>query len=179
VTNVGVQFAWTRPAVTYSIGGTVSGLDAGKTLQLGLQHSGSLGSTITVTSNGSFAFDPDKVAAGQRTPSASRHSHGPDMLRQQRQRHREFANVTNVAVSLRRPRQRLLGSGTMHGLDGRRLRNRERAWQRESRPARATATFTLPEAFPNGAAYDVGIAAQPAGQACLITRSQGVITGET
>jgi hypothetical protein len=30
------------PGVTYSIGGTVSGLDAGKTLQLRLQHSSSI-----------------------------------------------------------------------------------------------------------------------------------------
>ena len=29
-----------------------------------MQHSGSLGSTIDVTSNGPFDFDPDRVAAG-------------------------------------------------------------------------------------------------------------------
>ena len=62
------------PVVTYSIGGTVSGLDAGKTLQLGLRHSGNVGSTIDVTSNGPFNFDPVKVAAGRHMSSASRRS---------------------------------------------------------------------------------------------------------
>ena len=51
------------PPVTYSIGGTVSGLTGG-TLQLGLQSPGSAGSSLDVTSNGSFQVRPAEVEAG-------------------------------------------------------------------------------------------------------------------
>ena len=63
VTNIGVVCV--SPTPTYSIGGTVSGLDAGKTLQLRLQYAGTLTTTISVSVNGQFTFDPVHVEAGQ------------------------------------------------------------------------------------------------------------------
>jgi hypothetical protein len=164
------------PVVTYSIGGNVSGLDAGKTLRLGLQHSGSLGSTIDVTSNGTFNFDPDRVAAGQTyvvsiatqpTDQTCSVSNGSGTAN---------SNVTNVAVGCVATTTTFSVGGTIDGLDGAGLRIENGAGNVVT-PGAGDAMFTLPEEFTNGAAYDVGIAVQPAGQTCLITRSQGVITG--
>jgi hypothetical protein len=64
--------------------------------------------------------------------------------------------------------------GTIAGLNGAGLRI-EGGASNVATPAPGATTFTLPTEFENGGAYDVGIAAQPAGQTCLITRSQGVV----
>jgi len=164
------------PVVTYSIGGTVSGLDPGKTLQLSLQHAGNVGNTIDVTSNGPFNFDPVRVAAGetyvvsiamQPTGQACSVSNGSGTAN---------SNVTNVAVSCEDSTTTYSVGGTIAGLAGSGLRI-ENGSGNAVAPGSGESTFSLPEEFANGAAYDVGIAAQPAGQTCLITRSQGVITG--
>jgi hypothetical protein len=165
------------PVVTYSIGGTVSGLDAGNTVQLALQHSGTLGNTIDVISNGSFSFDPEKVAAGatyvvsiatQPTGQSCSVSNGTGTA---------SSNVTNVAVSCVATTTTFSVGGTIAGLTGTGLRI-ENGADNAVTPGAGETTFSLPEEYANGAAYDVGISTQPAGQTCLITRSKGVITGE-
>jgi hypothetical protein len=64
--------------------------------------------------------------------------------------------------------------GTIAGLAGTGLRI-EGGAANVATPAPGATTFTLPTELENGDAYDVGITAQPAGQTCLVTRSQGVV----
>ena len=80
ITNVAVTCT-TNPPVTYSVGGTVSGL----TGTLVLQDNG--GDNLTVTASGSFAF-PTKLARRQRIRRDRPHpAVGPDLHGQQRHRH--------------------------------------------------------------------------------------------
>jgi hypothetical protein len=172
VTNVVVSC--TTNIVTYTIGGSVTGLSGGGTLQLRLTHAGS-SSTIDVTSNGSYDFDPDKVESGdaysvtvsiQPTGQECTVSNGTGTA---------TGNVSNVDVEC--VVSTLTVGGTISGLSGAGLRIENGASNSVSPSAGAT-SFTLPDEFNDKTDYDVGIAAQPAGQTCVITRSQGQLDGK-
>jgi hypothetical protein len=171
VTNVVVSC--TTNIVTYSIGGTVTGLSGG-TLQLRLTHAGS-SSTIDVTSNGSYDFDPDQVESGdaysvtvstQPTGQECTVANGTGTA---------TGNVTNVDVEC--VVSTLTVGGSISGLTGTGLRIENGASNSVSPSAGAT-SFTLPDEFNDKTDYDVGIAEQPAGQTCVITHSQGQLDGE-
>lgn len=175
VTNVTVTCADDPPPiVTYSIGGTVSGLATGTTLRLGLAHAGSTGNAIDVTANGQFSFGSDRVTAGdsyvvsiQAQPSGQNCSitNGSGTA---------TANVTNVTVTCVATTVTYAVGGTIAGLGGAGLRL-EGGAAGVATPGAGSTEFTLPQELEDGAAYDVGIATQPAGQTCLITRSQGAV----
>jgi hypothetical protein len=172
VTNVVVSC--TTNIVTYSIGGTVTGLSGG-TLQLQLTHAGSSSPPINVTSNGSYNFDPDKVESGD--------SYSVTVSTQPTGQECTVANGTGTATGnvnnadVNCVVSTLTVGGTISGLSGAGLRIENGASNSVSPSAGAT-SFTLPDEFNDKTDYDVGIAAQPAGQTCVITHSQGQLDGE-
>ena len=85
--------------------------------------------------------------------------------------------MTNIAVGCVATTTTYSVGGTITGLDGAGLRIENGAANAVT-PEAGDTTFTLPEEFENDDVYDVGIAAQPSGQTCLITRSQGKIASE-
>jgi hypothetical protein len=171
VTNVSVTCTTVEPS-TFSIGGTLTGLESG-TLSLGLQHAGGAGAPIDLVVDGPFSFDPERVAEGDTytvsivTPPEGHEctvTNGSGIA---------TANVTNVLVDCESAGQFSVG-GSVAGLVGAGLRIENGSSNAVTVEPGAT-TFTLPTRFDDQAAYDVGIAAQPQGQTCVITGSQGVV----
>jgi hypothetical protein len=171
VTNVAVNC--TTTVVTYSIGGTVTGLQEGK-VRLRLTH-GSSSSTIDVNSSGPFNFDPDKVPSGD-TYSVSVDQQPPKQTCSVTNgTGTATADVRDVAVNCADATATV--GGTIGGLTAAGLRIENGAANSVTPSADAT-SFTLPGEFAAGDAYDVGIAAQPAGQTCVITHATGDVSGQ-
>jgi hypothetical protein len=171
VTTVSVTCTAVEPS-TFSIGGTLTGLTSG-TLRLGLQHSGGAGTTIDLALDGPFSFDPERVAEGATyAVSVVTQPEGHECTVTNGSG-TATANVTNVLVACESAGQFSIG-GSIAGLVGAGLRIESGSSNGVTAEPGAT-TFTLPTKFDDQAAFDVGIAAQPQGQTCVITRSQGVV----
>jgi hypothetical protein len=171
ITNVAVSCTTAEPT-THSIGGVLAGLQSG-TLRLGLQHPGSGGTTIDLGADGPFSF-PDRVEQGASyTVSVVTPPEGHECTVTNGSG-TATADVSNVRVDCEFQDAQFSVGGSIAGLVGAGLRI-------ENGSANATtvepgaATFTLPTKFDDQAAFDVGVAAQPQGQTCVITGSQGVI----
>jgi hypothetical protein len=165
----------TNPVVTtYSVGGTVSGLTGG-TLQLGLSHPGNMGTSINVTANGAYNFNPEKVGDGDTyTVTVMTQPAGQACVVSNGSGTVAGANVTNVNVSCSAATTLYSIGGTISGLTGTGLKIEDGAANAITPAANAT-TFTLPDKKQNGYEYDVGISAQPTGQTCVLIKSHGVI----
>jgi hypothetical protein len=164
VTNVTVTCA-SRPTV--SIGGSVGGL----TGTVVLQNNG--GDDLSISANGPFTF-ASKVASGGAYAVTVRTQPAAQTCTVQNGSGTASANVTNIVVSCVATVATFTVGGTISGLTGGGLKLADGATNAVS-PAPNATTFTLPNALPAGTEYSVGIAAQPAGQTCLITNSKGVI----
>jgi hypothetical protein len=174
VTNVAVACV-DNPPEQFSIGGTVTGLTSGALLQLGLQHPGSSGTSIDVTADGPFSFGADTVAAGDPyTVSVVTQPEGHTCTVTNGSGTAQ-ANVTNVVVDCVAVARFSLG-GRVTGLVGAGLRI-ENGTSNAVNPDPGATSFTLPTELDDGTTYDAGIAAQPQGQTCVITGSQGIIAG--
>ena len=162
------------PPTTYSIGGTVAGLTGG-TLQLGLSQAGG-GQALDITGNGPFVF-PGEVEAGD--PYSVNIAAQPDAqtCTVSDGSGTASADVTNVLVQCQIvvPPGHTVG-GSVEGLTGAGLAIEDGSENRVTLDPGAT-SFTLPVGYDDGAVYDVGVASQPAGQTCVVTRSQGAIAG--
>ncbi|HET7204276.1 MAG TPA: hypothetical protein VFI92_13000 [Steroidobacteraceae bacterium] len=163
------------PSATYSIGGTVGGLSGG-TLQLGLQYPGSPGTSLDITSDGSFTF-PDEVGEGDSYTVTVLSQPDGQSCTVTNGSGTATADVTNVLVQCTTTAVRYTVGGTIEGLSGAGLTIEGDAANGVTPDPGAT-SFTLPVEYDDGAVYDVGVASQPADQTCVITRSHGAIAGE-
>jgi len=161
------------PAATFSIGGTVTGLTGG-TLQLGLVHSGNMGTSIDVTANGPFNFDPDQVSDGDTYSVTVLGQPAGQTCSLTNGTGTATTNVTNISVNCVASTTTYTIGGTISGLTGAGLKI-ENGSTNAATPAAAATTFTLPNPVGNNFEYDVGISAQPAGQTCVIRKSHGVV----
>ena len=161
------------PPVTYTIGGNVTGLTGG-TMQLDLQYPGGMGTTIPVTANGPFNFDPDKVAAGNTYSVTVSTQPAGQNCSVTNGAGTANANVTNVAVNCVAATTTYTIGGTITGLTGAGLKIENGAANSVTPVASAT-TFTLPNPVGNNFEYEVGISTQPAGQTCVLLKSHGII----
>ena len=144
----------------------MTGLEAGKTLQLGLQRSGGSSTTITVSADGAFVFDPVKLAAGetyvvsvvtQPTEQTCSITNGSGTM--------VNANVTSVAVACVATTTTYSVGGTIVGLDGDGLKIENGAANAVTPAAGATTshcpsnskavTFTTSASLPNPRARPV------------------------
>ena len=170
VTNVAVSCTTPEPT-THSIGGTLAGLESG-TLRLGLQHPGSGGTTIDLAADGSFSFDPERVEDGDTyTVSVVTPPEGHECTVTNGSG-TATSDVTDVRVDCQD--EQFSVGGSIAGLVGSGLRI-ENGGSNAVTVEPGAVSFTLPTGFDDQAAFDVGIAAQPQGQTCVVTRSQGVV----
>ena len=162
VTNVQVACS----AVTYTIGGTVSGLDGG--IGLVLQDNG--GNNLTVSANGAFTFS-NSVASGaaysvtlptQTTGQICTVTNGSGTA---------SANVTNVQVVCS---SLYTIGGTISGLTASGLVLAD-GTQTVS-PASGATAFTFPTAVASGSSYAITVKTQPSGETCSVTNGSGTAT---
>jgi len=167
VTNVTVACA-ANP--TYAIGGNVVGLATGTTVVL--RNNG--GDDLGASANGAFAF-PTRLANGaayavtvltQPAGQTCAVTNGAGAV--------AAANVTNIAVACSATSTLYSIGGTITGLKAAGLRIEDGS-ANAVLPSSSATTFALPNKVANNFEYDVGIAAQPTGQTCVLIKSHGVI----
>ena len=151
-----------------AIGGTISGLRGTVVL-----YPGSYMDDQAFSMNGPFAFAELSGIGGMYDVQVAQQPEGQVCA---------IANgfgtvsrqATNVLVNCADASALFALRGTISGLTGNGLRIEAGPGSAVEPPAGAT-SFALPEALGNSVAYDVGIAAQPAGQTCVIQRATGGI----
>ena len=153
-----------------AIGGTISGLTGTVVL-----YPGSYMDEQAFSTNGPFAFAELSAIGGMYDVQVTQQPDGQicaiadgygEVSRQ----------ATNVLVNCADSSALFALRGTISGLTGDGLRLEAGPGSFVEPPAGAT-SFALPEALGNAVAYQVGIAAQPAGQTCVIQRATGGIIG--
>ncbi len=162
VTNVAVTCA----AQTFTVGGTLTGLDAGS--QLVLENHGA--DALTLTADGSFslstkvAFDGTYAVTVATQPADAictvQHGTGAGVT----------GDVTSIAVTCS-PNTFTL-SGTSSGLtSGMQVTLENNSADALTLSANGKFTFSTPLAYLG--AYNVGVSTQPVGQTCSVTNGQG------
>ena len=159
VTNVQVVCS----NITYTVGGTVSGLTG---TGLVLQDNG--GNNLTVSANGSFTFS-NSVASGaaysvtiltQPTGQSCTVTNGSGTAR---------ANVTNVQVACSNSTYTI--GGTVSGLTGTGMVLQDNGGN--NLLVSANGSFIFSTAVASGSAYSVTVLTQPTGQSCTVSNSSG------
>ena len=166
ITNVAVTCT-TSPPVTYSVGGTVSGLSG----TVVLQDNG--GDNLSVTANGSFAF-PTQLAGGaayavtvKTQPSGQTCTVGSGTGTV------GSANITNVAVTCTTsPPVTYSVGGTVSGLSGTVVLQDNGG---DNLSVTANGSFAFPTQLAGGAAYAVTVKTQPSGQTCTVGSGTGTV----
>lgn len=150
---------------TYSVGGTVSGLSGGVTLQL------NGGSSRTLSANGSFVF-PVALAQGSAyavtvfTQPASQTctvANGAGTVN---------ATVSNVQVVCSTNTYTV--GGTVSGLSGTLVLQNNGT---DDKAVSANGSFTFSSPVAVGASYNTTVQTQPVGQTCAVSNSSGTIGG--
>ena len=154
---------------TFTIGGTVSGLNSGTSVTL-LDNSTD---SLTVTANGAFTFKTKlatgaayKVTVGtQPTGETCTVTNGSGTV--------GSANVTNVAVACAATKTFTIG-GAVNGLNaGTSVTLLDNG--ADSLTVAANATFTFKTALATGAAYNVSVGTQPNGETCTVSNGSGTV----
>jgi large repetitive protein len=172
VTNVAV--ACTTTTVTYTIGGSVSGL-AGSGLVL--QDNG--GNNLAVTANGSFAFTTAINSGAAYKVTVLTQPSGPaQTCAVTNGSGNATANVTNVAVACTTTAVTYTIGGTVSGLSGTGLVLQDNGGNNLAVSANGTFTFTT--AVNSGGAYDVTVLTEPSSPAetCTVTNGSGTATAK-
>lgn len=156
-----------NPPPTYSIGGSVAGLGAGRSLTLQLNGE----DTLTPVADGPFSFnlqleEGDTYAVVVSDVPEDRNctlSRGSGTV--------GSSNVTNIAVACTATTGYAIG-GSITGLTGtlRLQLNDGEILQRT-----ANGAFTFATRLNTGDAYDVTVSEQPVGQRCLVSGGEGLV----
>jgi large repetitive protein len=161
------------PTSVYTIGGTVTGLGAGKSVVL--RNNG--GNDFTVSAEGSFAFTNAIPSGATYGVSVATQPVGQVCVVSNASGILAGANVTNVLVTCTNiaPNTYTIG-GTVSGLiAGRNVVLRNNGGNDLS--VSATGPFTFTGSVNDGAAYAVTISTQPAGQTCTVANGTGTVAG--
>lgn len=154
---------------TFTIGGTLSGLNTGSSVTL--LDNGS--DSVTVTANGAFTFKTKlatgaayKVTVGtQPTGETCTVTNGSGTV--------GSANVTNVAVACAAAKTFSIG-GTVNGLNaGTSVTLLDNGG--DSLTVAANGAFTFKTALASGAAYSVTVGTQPTGETCTVSNGSGTV----
>jgi len=172
VANVAVTCANNPPpAQTFSVGGNVAGLATGATVVL--QNNG--GNSTTVSASGPFTFSNQLANGASYAVTVLTQPTGQSCVINNGTGTVAGANVTNVSVNCSSSSTLYSIGGTITGLKGAGLKI-EVGSSNSVSPSSSATTFTLPNKVANALEYDVGISAQPAGQACVLIKSHGVVS---
>jgi len=150
---------------TYSVGGTVTGLDG----TLVLQNNG--GDDVTITADGAFTFA---------TPVADGSAYNVTILTQpagqtcsvaQATGNISGANITDVTVTCSADTYTV--GGAVNGLDGTLVLQNNGG---DDLTITADGAFTFATALADGSAYVVTVKTQPAGQTCSVAHATGTVS---
>ena len=162
VTNVQVSCA----AQTFTVGGTLTGLDAGS--QLVLENHGA--NALTLTADGSFSFTTKVAFDGTYAVTVATEPSGAICTVQHGTGAGMTADVTSIAVTCS-PNTFTL-SGTLSGLtNGMQVTLENNSADALTLSANGKFTFSTPVAYLG--AYNVTVSGGPAGQTCTVTNFQG------
>ena len=166
VTNVAVACA---SAKTYTIGGTISGLNASTSVTL-LNNGGN---ALTVGANGSFTFTTALASGKTYSVTVGTQPTGETCTVTNGSGTVGSANVTNVAVACAGAKTYTIG-GTVSGLiTGRSVTLLDNGGN--SLTVTANGSFTFTTALAGGATYAVTVGTQPSGETCAITNGSGTV----
>jgi Putative esterase len=170
VTNVAVTCA-TPPPVTYSVGGTLSGLASGGTVVL----QDNAASDLTVTANGAFTFGTKLAASAAYNVTVKTNPTGQTCIVASGTGTIASANVTNVAVTCTTtPPTTYTVGGAVSGLaSGGTVVLQNNAANDLS--VTANVAFTFSTALASGAAYNVTVKTNPTGQTCTVASGTGTV----
>lgn len=151
------------PPATYTIGGTVSGLDG----TVVLQNNGGTG--LTRTANGTFTFSSSLnegasysvTVSGQPSGQTCSVTSGSGTAN---------ANVTNVQVSCTNNPYTV--GGSVSGLNGTLILQNSGG---DDETVTADGSFTFSTEADHGETYSVAVSSQPTGQTCSVTNGSGTI----
>jgi len=166
VTNVGVTCV---DNVTYSVGGTVSGLTGTVNLQNNAVDS------LAVAANGSFTFSTPIEDGGAYSVTVSSQPDGQTCSVSDGAGIVSGANVTTVAVTCEDNSQATYNvGGAVSGLSGTvSLQNNGI----DTLDVGANGSFTFATVVNDGSAYTVTVSAQPLGQTCTVDNGAGLVSG--
>ncbi len=167
-----IQVACTTNVVTYTIGGSVSGLSGAG---LVLQNNG--GDNLTVESNGAFTFaTPIASGAAYAVTVLTQPSNPAQTCTVTNGSGTAIANVTNVQVTCANNVVTYTIGGTVSGLSGSGLVLQNNGANDLSISANGPFTFTTP--LTSGSTYAVTVLTQPSSpvQTCSVTNGSGTAT---
>jgi hypothetical protein len=151
-------------AGSYTVGGTVSGLDG----TVVLQNNG--GDNATLSSNGTFAFATPLATAATYAVTVLTQPTGQTCTVTNGTGAVGTANVTNVAVTCTTTKYTV--GGTITGLKGTVILQNN-GGDNLNRGADGAFTFTTP--VPYKGSYNVTVKTQPNGQVCRVTNGSGIM----
>jgi hypothetical protein len=158
-----------KASATFSIGGTVSGLNASTSVVL-LDNGGN---ALTVSANGSFAFTTKLASGATYSVTVGTEPTGETCTVTNGSGTVGTANVTNVAVACAASSTFSIG-GTVSGLNAstsvKLLDNGGNALT-----VSANGTFTFTTKLASGATYSVTVGTEPTGETCTVTNGSGTV----
>ena len=155
---------------TYTVGGTVSGLGAGKSVVL--QNNG--GDSLTVSADGSFTFATTLANSATYSIAVSTQPASQTCTVTNGSSTISGANITNVSVACTTNTYTV--GGTVSGLGaGKSVVLQNNGGNDLTVSAIGVFTFTTPAA--DGGAYAATVLTQPSGQTCAVTSGSGTVSG--
>jgi hypothetical protein len=166
VTNVAVACAGAK---TFTIGGTVSGLNTGASVTL-LDNGAN---SLKVSANGSFTFTTALASGATYSVTVGTQPTGETCTVTNGSGTVGSANVTNVAVACAGATTFTVG-GTVSGLiSGRSVTLLDNGTN--SLTVTANGSFTFTTALASGATYSVTVGTQPSGETCTVSNGSGTV----
>ena len=151
---------------TYTIGGTVAGLTAGKQVTLNNNSA----NPTTVAANGTFTFSTAVASGSPYAVTVGTQPVGQTCTVANGTGSNVTANVTNVTVTCSTNTYTI--GGTVSGLTaGKQVTLNNNSANPTTVAANGTFTFSTPVAF--GGAYAVAVGTQPVGQTCTVANGSG------
>lgn len=160
--GIGTGLLPVAPASSFTIGGSVSGLDG----TLVLRNNGK--GDLTLEADGAFGFADPVTAGNPYAVSIARQPEGQTCAVSAGQG-TASANVTDVRVACSAITHTI--GGTVSGLAGGTLVLRNNG--ADALSLAADGRFTFAQALPEGAMYDVTVHTQPAGRLCTVSGASG------
>jgi len=168
VTNVAVSCVDLPPA-TYTIGGNLSGLGAGKSVVL---HNNG-GDALTRNANGGFSFATALASGATYSVTVGTQPVGQTCTVSNGSGTVASANVTNVAVSCANVPTYTIGGSVSGLVTGRSVGLLNNGG--DALTVNANGGFSFATALASGASYAVTVGTQPAGQVCTVNNGSGTV----
>ncbi len=166
-----LSFSTEVAALTYSVGGTVSGLTGA-----GLELENMGGDTLPIATDGPFTFATELEVGFSYVVTVSTQPSGQTCVVNNGSGIISTANITDVAVTCTdNPEPLYTINGTASGLGPNSVTLQNNAT--DNLVVSANGAFVFATALQDGSTYDVTVLTQPMGQTCDVTNGFGTING--